>query len=202
VTLGLNRSLILWAFEIQDELILLAGGKEDKVEITLKHTDSAIPGYQQIKRQREALGDEFWNYANNYFEDICLGKWNSSMQSISSLFKELKKIRLNSQQKQVIQKVSHRTIQQIKTSLTADKNEITNQFTNMIENASLTEIQKEQVKKALSELDYKTGRLIQIYGQWSANGIINKNYEFKKRLDFLTTGYMTLKVLKEWTKSR
>jgi len=183
-----------------NELILLAGGKEDKVEITLKHTDTGIPGYQQIKRQREALGDEFWNYANNYFEDISLGKWNSSMQSISSLFKELKKIKLNSQQKQVVQQVSRRSIQQIKSSLSPVKDEITDQFTNMIKNATLTETQKEQVKKALSELDYNTGRLIQIYGQWSGNGIIDKNYEFKKKLDFLTTGYMTLKVLKEWTK--
>ncbi|MCH6188956.1 hypothetical protein [Paenibacillus polymyxa] len=46
------------------------------------------------KRRREALGEDFWYYAETFFSVLESGGWNSNLPSISSLFKELSKIKL------------------------------------------------------------------------------------------------------------
>ncbi|MBE0336637.1 hypothetical protein [Paenibacillus sp. 23TSA30-6] len=64
-----------------------------------------VPGYQEIKRKREALGEDFWYYAETFFSVLESGGWNSNLPSISSLFKELSKIKLSFEQKKRINKL-------------------------------------------------------------------------------------------------
>ncbi|WP_149095264.1 hypothetical protein [Paenibacillus terrae] len=64
-----------------------------------------VPGYQEIKRKREALGEDFCYYAETFFSVLESGGWNSNLPSISSLFKELSKIKLSFEQKKRINKL-------------------------------------------------------------------------------------------------
>ncbi|MDQ0049911.1 hypothetical protein J2T18_004233 [Paenibacillus polymyxa] len=91
---------------------IIASGKSIYKSAELEYKDvqtevCLVPGYQEIKRKREDLGEDFWYYAETFLSVLESGDWNSNLPSISSLFKELSKIKL-SEQKKRINKLAHR----------------------------------------------------------------------------------------------
>ncbi|MGP0579334.1 hypothetical protein ACTP13_20325 [Paenibacillus peoriae] len=63
---------------------------------------------------------------------------------------------------------------------------------------NLTLVQKEHLKTALLELSRTTGRLVQIYGQWTKDGQIIRDNSLKKKIDHLSTLYATFSILSKW----
>jgi hypothetical protein len=64
---------------------------------------------------------------------------------------------------------------------------------------NLTLVQKEHLKTALLlELSRTTGRLVQIYGQWTKDGQIIRDNSLKKKIDHLSTLYATFSILRKW----
>ncbi|WP_342427216.1 hypothetical protein [Paenibacillus sp. FSL L8-0158] len=85
---------------------IIASGKSIYKFAELEYKDvqtevCLVPGYQEIKRKREALGEDFWYYAETFLSVLESGDWNSNLPSISSLFKELSKIKLSEQKKRI-----------------------------------------------------------------------------------------------------
>ncbi|OAZ44858.1 hypothetical protein A9Z39_21430 [Paenibacillus polymyxa] len=54
------------------------------------------------------------------------------------------------------------------------------------------------LKTALLELSRTTGRLVQIYGQWTKDGQIIRDNSLKKKIDHLSTLYATFSILRKW----
>lgn len=45
---------------------------------------------------------------------------------------------------------------------------------------------------------WSTGRLVQIYGQWTKDGQIIRVNSLKKKIDHLSTLYATFSILRKW----
>lgn len=184
--------------------LLIICGKVNFDSIKNKHVDvvlnekDVIPGFQEIKRKREALGEDFWNYAQQFFPAVGSGAWIDNLSSINSLFKELNKIKISNEHIQQIKILAIDTI----TSLNVVKDrviqELIEEFNKLTMDKRISLSQNEQLQKAFQELKQSTGRLVQIYGQWTKEGQIIKDNNVKNKLDFLSTYYATLSTLKKW----
>lgn len=157
-----------------------------------------VPGYQEIKRKREALGEDFWYYAETFFSVLESGGWNSDLPSISSLFKELSKIKLSFEQKKRITKLARDIMASLKEVNNELVRDLIEEFNKIKMDNNLTLVQKEHLKTALLELSRTTGRLVQIYGQWTKDGQIIRDNSLKKKIDHLSTLYATFSVLRKW----
>lgn len=76
--------------------------------------------------------------------------------------------------------------------------DLTEEFNKIKMDNNLTLAQKEHLKKALPELSRTTGRLVQIYGQWTKDGQIIRDNLLKKKIDHLSTLYATFSILRKW----
>ncbi|MED5017438.1 phospholipase D-like domain-containing protein [Paenibacillus chibensis] len=157
-----------------------------------------VPGYQEMKRKREALGDDFWYYAETFFSVLESGGWNSNLPSISSLFKELSKIKLSFEQKKRINKLARDIMASLKEVNNELVRDLIEEFNKIKMDNNLTLVQKEHLKIALLELSRTTGRLVQIYGQWTKDGQIIRDNSLKKKIDHLSTLYATFSILRKW----
>ncbi|MBP1311175.1 hypothetical protein JOD82_004301 [Paenibacillus sp. 1182] len=152
----------------------------------------------RIKRKREALGEDFWYYAETFFSVLQSGGWNSNLPSISSLFKELSKIKLSFEQKKRINKLARDIMASLKEVNNELVRDLIEEFNKIKMDNNLTLVQKEHLKTALLELSRTTGRLVQIYGQWTKDGQIIRDNSLKKKMDHLSTLYATSSILRKW----
>ncbi|QYR21103.1 hypothetical protein KZ483_25860 [Paenibacillus sp. sptzw28] len=186
-----------------NKFIKICGGPTNNINITNKEDiesekKNVIPGYQEIKRKREALGDNFWDYAEQFFYDLGSGCWNNHLSSINSLFKELEKINLSIEQKKLLRNLANNIVKSMEETIDNVTQKLIKDFTRMTLNKELTSSENEQLKIAFDELKYSTGRLVQIFGQWTKSKRIEKELNVKKKLDFLSTYFLTINTIKKW----
>lgn len=183
------------------ELIRLCGGtyfvrhQEDVSSIHGK-----IPSYQELKRMRESKGQGFWQTAIGFFPQVTRGDWNHALPAMSSLFKEVSKLKLTKEQEKLVLETVSGTIEQIDheakgglEKLLSYAEEIHSQL-----NAQDRSLWREACREALrrdGKAIGKTGRLIYLYGSWIKEGKIQHNNDFKRILDYLTTYHSTRHVL-------
>lgn len=184
-------------------------GQEDK-NLSCKKK-SFIPAFQEIRRKREELGQEFWFYAEEYFSAISSGEWNYHLSSLIALFKELRKIQLSHEQVDKIQILAVNLQVKLDTNaaiirdeLIVEAQEYGKQFQNY-----LSVKDRQEWNKALDELKpygsliiKATGRMMSLYGQWRKANLIPDNQEIKRKLDYLTTYLNMRKILADWIGNR
>ncbi|MEB2492940.1 phospholipase D family protein [Peribacillus frigoritolerans] len=186
-----------------NRLINLCEGEKQGKEVQPKQINSSedtIPSFQNIKRERETLGDDFWDYSVQFFPKIASGQWNNHLPAINSIFKELGKIHLKPDQKRELTTFAKETIKQVQISTKKVLKEVEGYLTDLSVKEKFNELEKEQLFKAINELEKSTGRLVQIYGQWTKSNRIERDIEFKKKMDYLTTSYSTQKTIKQYVK--
>ncbi|WP_153008822.1 MULTISPECIES: DUF1216 domain-containing protein [Paenibacillus] len=109
-----------------------------------------------------------------FFSVLESGGWNSNLPSISSLFKELSKIKLSFEQKKRINKLARDIMASLKEVNNELVRDLIEEFKKIKIHNNLTLVQKEHLKTALLELSRTTGRLVQIYGQRTKDGQLSE----------------------------
>ncbi|KYQ01860.1 phospholipase D-like domain-containing protein [Bacillus paranthracis] len=200
-----NKNFVKPNLDRINRLINLCEEIKKEKEVLRQQTSSfvnedTIPSFQNIKRKREALGDDFWDYSVQFFPKIASGEWNNHLSAVNSLFKELGKIHLKQEQKRVLEDFSEGIIKQIQFATKKVLKEVEEYLTNLAAKERFNELEKEQLYKAINELEKSTGRLVQLYGQWIKSNRFERDIEFKKKMDYLSTSYSTQKTIKQYLK--
>jgi len=154
-----------------------------------------VPGYQQIRRQREALGNDAVDLFAGWATEVTNGAWDGHLPSVLALAKEVGKIDMPSETSKTITRQfrgfcsrvdgkMRTTVEQVRQLIELKVSQTTNTAT------------KEQLRLVLYDLkDWRKanlGRLVSLEGQTRKTGTPVLTREEKDLVDWLST-YQTVR---------
>jgi hypothetical protein len=179
--------------------------KHRKIPVSLQ--ESEVPGFQIIKRQRETLGFEFRDWAFANFHSIKFGEWDDYLPSLLSLFKELRKVQLSSDDVLIVMEVAVNVCARLDLQATEFRDHVISASAKWENNANASWFQnnKQEFTAARKDLNpvgkqavKATGRWVNLYGRMIKELSIERDTRFKEAIDWLSSYLLVRKELIKW----
>ena len=167
-----------------------------------------VPGYQTIKRSRESMGDAFRDWAFAHLGSIQAGVWDEQLPSLMSLFKELDRISLSTDDRRTIRTLVADVCLRLDAAaadrraalqMAADGWEREIDTSWLVHNRHLLAAARAELVPLGQQAVTATGRWVSLYGQCVKGGHAPAHTLMKDAIDWLTTYLTARKTLTAWT---